>query len=82
MVYSSGSNGNDIVTIQVIPDAENIAHDLGIEPNPEELQKLIKSLISDINEKMPNYKRIRSIIIRKEDFARTTTKKIIRKDNI
>ena len=82
MVYSSGGNGNDVVTIQIIPNMENISHELGAEPNAEELQKLMKSLIGDINEKMPNYKRIRSIILRKEDFVRTTTKKIIRKENI
>lgn len=82
MVYSSGGNGNDVVTIQIIPNMENISHELGAEPNAEELQNLMKSLIGDINEKMPNYKRIRSIILRKEDFVRTTTKKIIRKENI
>lgn len=82
MVYSSGNNGNDMVSIQIIPDFENISFDLGKEPDPTELQKLMKSLIADVNEKMPNYKRIRNILLRKEDFVRTTTKKIIRKDNI
>ena len=56
--------------------------DLGKEPAPEELQKLMKDIIGDINETMSSYKRIRSIVIRKEDFVRTTTKKIIRKDNL
>ena len=61
---------------------ENIISDLGKEPAPEELQKLMKDIIGDINETMYSYKRIRSIVIRKEDFVRTTTKKIIRKDNL
>lgn len=82
MVYAAQKDGSDIVAVQIIPNMENIMSKLGKEPTPEELQKLMKNIIGDINETMSSYKRIRSIVIRKEDFVRTTTKKIIRKDNI
>ena len=82
MVYAAQKDGSDIVSVQIIPNMENIMSKLGKEPTPEELQKLMKNIIGDINETMSSYKRIRSIVIRKEDFVRTTTKKIIRKDNI
>lgn len=82
MVYAAQKDESEIVAVQIIPNMENIAENLGREPSSEELQKLMKNIIGDINEKMSSYKCIRSIIVRKEDFIRTTTKKIIRKDNI
>ena len=82
MIYPSHRDGSEIVAVQIVPNMENIMSDLGKEPAPEELQKLMKDIIGDINETMSSYKRIRSIVIRKEDFVRTTTKKIIRKDNL
>ena len=75
MVYAAQKDGSDIVAVQIIPNMENIMSKLGKEPTPEELQKLMKNIIGDINETMSSYKRIRSIVIRKEDFVRTTTKK-------
>ena len=36
----------------------------------------------DVNMKLPNWNRIRHIVIRKTDFIKTTTKKIKRQDNI
>ncbi len=82
MIYPSHRDGSEIVAVQIVPNMENIMSDLGKEPAPEELQKLMKDIIGDINETMSSYKRIRSIVIRKEDFVRTTTKKIIRNDNL
>ena len=82
MVYAAKKNGSETVGIQILPNLDHIRESREEELTPDELQKLMKEIIADINEKMPNYKRIRSIFIRKEDFVRTTTNKIIRGKNI
>ena len=48
----------------------------------EEVQSLIKRVIADINEKLPIYKRVRNIAVRKDEFIKTTTKKIQRYKNV
>ncbi len=57
-----------------------------IYPNLDHFEKLaidnpkqtIEKIISDVNEKLPYYKRITNVIIREEEFEKTTTKKIKR----
>ena len=48
----------------------------------EDIQKLIRESIKDINEELAIYKRIRDVKIRREDFVKTTTKKIKRSKNL
>jgi long-chain acyl-CoA synthetase len=43
---------------------------------------MFREEIYQINKSLPDYKRIRNIIVRKEDFVRTTTKKIKRQANL
>lgn len=68
-----------VVTAQIVIDLENIKQKLN-NPNPsqEEIYKLIKSEIKQINKNMPLYKRIQDFTIRENEFAKTTTKKIKR----
>ncbi len=82
MVYAAKKDDSEIVGIQIIPDLEYISDIRGEELTSQQLQKIMKDLIADINENLPSYKRIRSVVVRKEDFARTTTQKIIRQKNI
>ena len=35
-----------------------------------------------MNQSLPVYKRIKDVFVRREDFVRTTTKKIRRQDNM
>jgi len=65
-----------IVTAQIVIDLENIKAKLN-NPNPsqEDIYKLIKSEIKQINKNMPLYKRIQDFTIRENEFAKTTTKK-------
>ena len=51
---------------------------LGEEISDEDAYKNVKSIIDDINKKLPSHKMIRRIEIRKEPFERTTSKKIKR----
>ena len=70
------------VSAQVRPNYDVIYEEFGENIGDEEVQSLIKRVISEINEKLPIYKRVRNIVIRKDEFIKTTTKKIQRHKNI
>jgi long-chain acyl-CoA synthetase len=70
-----------IVGIQVHPAYDIIYEEFGAEYDDASIYKLIKGVIKDINEKLPVYKRIRNVSIRKDEFIKTTTKKIKRHKN-
>jgi len=84
MVYGTDSeDGNDtIVSVQVRPDTDIVNEAIGENHSDAEVYKLIRSAISDMNMKLPNWKRVRHVVIRKTEFIKTTTKKIKRQDNI
>lgn len=67
-----------VVGIQVHPDYDLIYEEFGQDLDEASIYKLIKDSIKEINEKLPIYKRIRNISIRKDEFIKTTTKKIKR----
>ena len=83
MVY--GTQNKDtletVVSVQVMPDYDVIKAEIG-DVEEEKIYKYIKDQLADINVKLPNYKRIRNLVIRKSDFVKTTTQKIKRQDNI
>lgn len=66
------------VGIQIHPAYDIIYEEFGAEYDDACVYKLIKGVIKDINEKLPIYKRIRNVSIRKDEFIKTTTKKIKR----
>jgi long-chain acyl-CoA synthetase len=82
MVYGQLRGNEDIVAVQVMPDTEVIAEELGHEPDDNEIYKYVKNAVNEANMSMSSYKRVKDVIIRKEDFIRTTTRKIRRQDNI
>ncbi len=82
MVYGLLSGNEDIVAVQVLPDLENIEEVLGHKPDEDEIYKHVKNAVNEANMTMTSYKRVKQVVIRKEDFIRTTTKKIKRQDNI
>ena len=69
------------VAVQIKPNYEAIKEDKG-KLTDNEIYELFRDLIYDINKHLVSYKRIKKIQIRKEDFVRTTTKKIKRQDNM
>lgn len=82
MVYGQKRDNEDIVAVQVLPDLEKIQEELGYLPDENELYRLIKNAVNEANMSLTSYKRVKEVIIRKEDFVRTSTKKIRRQDNI
>ena len=70
-------SGDTIVFAHIVPDMETVKEMAG-DLSEEELRKLLKKDIDDINELMPGYKRVKRFEIRYEPFEKTTTKKIKR----
>lgn len=71
-----------LVGVQVRPDYDVIYEEFGENVDEGQVQALIKKAIAEINERLPIYKRIRNISVRKDEFIKTTTKKIKRFQNI
>ena len=70
------------VHAQILPDLDVIQEKLGLtNPSKDELEKLLKNTVSEINSRIPNYKHIKSFNIKKNDFEKTTTQKIKRYGN-
>ena len=82
MVFPYKDNGEEIVGVQLLPVKEAVAEALGHEPSEEELDRFMEEQISSLNQGLAVYKRIRKVIVRREDFVRTTTRKIRRMDNM
>ncbi|MDF2655018.1 MAG: long-chain fatty acid--CoA ligase [Bacillota bacterium] len=80
--YEDDENEDTLVSAQVRPNYEVIYEEFGESFGEEEVQSLIKRVIAEINEKLPIYKRIRNIAVRKDEFIKTTTKKIQRHKNV
>lgn len=70
-------SGDTIIRADIFPDFAAVAEDKG-ELSEEELKRFMKTVIDDINEQMPLYKRVKRFSIRKEEFEKTTTRKIKR----
>lgn len=67
------------VNAQILPNVEAIKEYLkGTVPQKEEINAIMKDIVSSVNEKLPNYKHIKSFKIRDEEFEKTTTQKIKR----
>ena len=67
------------INAQIYPNIEAITEHLkGSVPTKEEIWKIISDVVSNVNNKLPNYKHIKSFGIRDKEFEKTTTKKIKR----
>lgn len=74
-------NEDTLVSAQVRPDYDVIYEEFGENMDEGQIHALIKKVIGDINEKLPIYKRVRNFSVRREEFIKTTTKKIKRHQN-
>lgn len=70
-------SGDTVVQAEIFPDQEAIRERFG-KVSEEELRRILKKEIDEINEHMPLYKRVKRFEIREEEFEKTTTKKIKR----
>lgn len=67
------------VNAQIFPNIEALKEYLKTSiPQKEEVFAVIKDIVASVNKKLPNYKHIKSFIIKDEEFEKTTTQKIKR----
>ena len=79
MVYGINTDDGDMtIAVQVLPDMAEIEKQHGRQPELSEIQSIIEAEVERVNHNMQNYKRISRVIIRHDEFAKTTTKKIKR----
>ena len=67
------------INAQIYPNLEVMTEHLkGSVPTKEEIKKMISDVVASVNKKLPNYKHIKSFIIRDKEFEKTTTQKVKR----
>ncbi len=69
--------GDTVVQAEIFPDYPALEAKFG-KVSEEEISRILKKEIDEINEHMPLYKRVKRFEIRAEEFEKTTTKKIKR----
>ena len=65
------------VTALIVPNMDNIIKKVP-KPTKDDIISLINNAIKSINEKLPNFKHIKNVAIRNEEFEKTTTQKVKR----
>lgn len=79
MVYGvDDESGDTEIRVQIFPDMNAIKMRLGSDVSSDKVQELMESVVSDVNKRNPIWKYIRKVIVRNEEFAKTTTQKIKR----
>ncbi|MBQ8589952.1 MAG: AMP-binding protein [Firmicutes bacterium] len=82
MVYGVEEEDDTYIGAQVRPAYDVIFEEFGKDYSEENIQKLIKKAIAEINVQLPSYKRVKRFVVRSEEFVKTTTKKIKRFKNM
>ncbi|MDD6816000.1 MAG: AMP-binding protein [Firmicutes bacterium] len=83
MVWSKteeGSSNDTLIAATIKPDMEEVEAVLGKEKaeDPAEVEALLWKEVDRLNETLPLFKKIKKINVRREDFEKTTGKKIKR----
>lgn len=78
MVWGENSTKDTIIVATLLLNEEEIEYELGVDYTQEEVEELLWNDIDVINKRLPAYKKIVRIHIRKEPFIKTTTNKIKR----
>ncbi len=76
LVYSED---DDVITAEILPDYEEVKLKAkNASPDEKEIHSIISDVIKSVNRKIPQYKKIRRLVIRDTEFIKTTTHKIKR----
>lgn len=80
MVWGGDKDGSNETTINatVTLDTEELQEALGESFKKEEAEALVQAAVDEINEDLPLFKKIKHVIVRDEDFEKTTGHKIKR----
>ena len=80
MVWGKDSeDGEDTVIVaSIMANGEELVEKLGFTPSEQEMEKLFWGEVDKINNELPYFKRIKKIVVRREEFEKNTSKKIKR----
>ena len=78
MVYAHEDGVNFEIHAQIFPNLPEIEQAFGTDLTDEKIQEIIQGVVDEVNKRNPTWKYIRKVIVRKEEFEKTTTKKIKR----
>ncbi len=73
LVKEDSVNGNPCIAIEILPTPDYAAG-----KTAEEVQKGIQALVDKVNDTLPTTHRITKVTVRKEDFKRTGSLKVVR----
>lgn len=76
LVSEAELNGKQVIGIEFLPEASAVK-----DMDETELYNTFRQLVNETNKNLPSYKQIAKINIRKEDFKRTNSMKISRKQD-
>ena len=84
VVGDENNKGELVVGARIYPNFEELKEIYGKEPgefSDEELHDIMEEVVDNVNEKLPPFKRIVSFKIRRTEFVKNTTSKIMRHKN-
>lgn len=67
-----------IIKATIFPEMEEVTAKIGEDPSEDAITELLKEVVSETNEKLPNYKKIKKVELRMTEFEKNTSKKIKR----
>jgi long-chain acyl-CoA synthetase len=73
VIARSRGEEEDVITAVIYPDYDKFEG-----KTDEEIASAMKAEVAAVNKKLPTFKQIRNIELRKTEFEKTTTRKIIR----
>ena len=76
LVYKSEENGREILALEVLPRAVELA-----KAAAEDKEGYLRARLNEVNKSLPAFERVSRIIIRDTDFVRSPSMKIVRGQN-
>lgn len=70
--------GDTVIKAEIFPNYALIKRDLSADIEEDEIREFLREIVDEVNENMPSYKRVKRIGIRREEFIKTTVRKIKR----
>ncbi len=79
MVYAdTNTKGETFVKCSIFPDTEALGEIGKADCSEDELREVFSAVIKEVNQKLPHYKHIRGFQLRKTEFLKSASKKILR----
>lgn len=69
---------NGLGTASIRPDMEFIREELPTEPTDQDIKTILWEEVDKINKTAPLYRRIKKLILRKKEFIKNTSNKLVR----